>query len=90
MNVVLRHRTQGYMTFERSHDLKKSLYFKRVIKNKANIMNKAIINKANFLVYWKGVIRKTSITFFLDSLDSNRINIAKYTLFLPTEDIYKK
>ena len=73
MNVVLRHRTQGYMTFERSHDLKKSLYFKRVIENKANIMNKAIINKANFpgiityvynnLVYWKGVTRKMNITF---------------------------
>ena len=36
------------MTFERSHDLKKSLYFKRGIENNANIMNKAIINKANF------------------------------------------
>ena len=61
-----------------------------ISSNKANIMNKAIINKANFLVYWKGVIRKTNITFFLDSLDSNRINIAKYILIFPTEDIHRK
>ena len=55
------------MTFERSHDLKKSLYFKRVIENKANIMNKAIINKANF----PGIIK------FIITLSTGKVLLGK-------------